>query len=52
MNWVKIVVHAMTYGGDILPSHNKYCHSFYDGLMIQSTHNLVRGHHVQTLLLR
>ena len=36
----------------ILPSHNKYCHSFYDGLMIQSTHNLVRGHHVQTLLLR
>ena len=39
-------------GGDILSSHNNYCHSFYDGLMIQSTHNLVRGHHVQTLLLR
>ena len=39
-------------GGDILSSHNKYCHRFYDGLMIQSTHNLDRGHHVQTLLLR
>ena len=55
MNWVEIVVYAiqyMTYGGDILSSHNKYCHRFYDGLMIQSTHNLVRGHHVQTLLLR
>ena len=39
-------------GVDILSSDEKYCHGFYDGLMIQSTHNLVRGHHVQTLLLR
>ena len=51
MNWVKIVVYAIN-GADILSSDKNYCHSFYDGLMIQSTHNLVRGHHVQTLLLR